>query len=374
MPTSARPVVLLFEDTDTVATGLKKQIALYPDIDLRQFDLNVAPSEINGTYEEKLADIIRNSDYAKDLVLIVTDHDLSSKKWNGLSQAAVSSAARKLGLPVAGYRKKLPMPTDVIQRIPGNGLIELVNGAKGWGNEVARLARGFVELEQRITEFSPPKGNRSSQLRSMSPGALLANVLKVPEAAAHLDSFACGDQTVIAEILRFLPALPVKTAPKLNEEVKRRLKIAMGVWLVDLVMAYPGALINEIGVASYLDIHPDDFKRNEIKEFFEIARYKALPFASDSAPLWWRHKLDDILNAAGVTTGLDLCVKNGIRNVRFCSCSVDPNLHAGYLCLALNQPISAKNSSGRVHWFPVGADLARLTKSISQKLGPWIGN
>ncbi|WP_216850696.1 hypothetical protein [Variovorax boronicumulans] len=352
---------------------MKKQIALHPDIDLRQFDLNVSPPDAAGTYEDKLTEAIRSSDYAKDLVLIVTDHDLSSKKWNGLSQAAVSSAARKLGLPVAGYRKKLPMPTDVIQRIPGNGLIELVKGDKGWGDEVARLARGFVDLEQRISMLAASMGSRPSQMRSMSPGALLASVLEVPEVAAHLDSLACGDQTVIAEILNFSPASRAKTPPKLNEEVKRRLKVAMGVWLVDLIMAYPGALINEVGTASYLDIHPEDFKRAEIKAVFEGARYKELPFASDSAPLWWRHNLDDILNEAGVTTGLDLCVAKGVKKVRYCPCSVDPKLHAGYLCLALNEPISAKNSSGRVHWFPVGADLARLTKSIYQKLGPWIG-
>ncbi len=373
MPSNPKPVVLLFEDTDSVATALKKQIDKHPEIDLRVFELDVPPPDKQGTYEEKLAEVIQASDYAKDLVLIVTDHDLSSKKWGGLSQAAVSAAARQLGHPVAGYRKRLKTLTDPIQRIPGNGLIELVKGDKGWGDEVARLAHGFVELERRITEFAAAPTNKPSQMRSMSPGALLASVLDAPEVAAHLDSLACGDQTAIAEILNFLPTSKTKTAPKLNDEVKRRLKVAMGVWLVDLVMAYPGALVNEVGTASYLDIHPDDFKRGDIKALFEKARYKDLPFEGAAEPLWWRHRLDDILNEERVTTGLQLCTKREIKKARYCPCSVDNKLHAGYLCLALNQPISAKNSSGRVHWFPVGADLARLTKSIYQKLGPWIG-
>ena len=111
-----------------------------------------------------------------------------------------------------------------------------------------------------------------------------------------------------------------------------------------------------------------------MRAIFESARYVNLPFADERHPMWWRHLLDDILNKASAVSGRDLCVEKGLKRIRFCPCSVDDSLHAGYYCMDSKKPLSGEQSSGRVSWFPVGADLSRLSKKTYRALAPWMGS
>ena len=383
MPTDAKPVVLLFEDDPAIVKDFSKLVKpkLGTKFQFEVFPLDMSPTSSNTPYEDRVEAWIRASGFYDRLVLLVTDRDLSanSKDWSGLSQTAVSGAAKVLGLPVAGYRRAKPSAADQFRRIPGDGLIDLSPDAAVRASQVASLAKGFVELQVRIKGHEGAddgakaegraKKRRPVGARAPSPGALLAGVLHQPAAAAHFDTFACGDQVAIGEILAFSQ----DSKARMSANVERRLVVALGVWLSDLVMKYPGVLVNRVATASYLDIHPDDFARPEVQKLFNSALYKDLPFEDTEAPLWWRHLLDEILAKGQCSSGLDLCEKHGLKKIRYCPCSVDSKLHAGYYCMATEQPISAAKSSGRVRWFPPGADLARLQASTYRKLAPWIG-
>lgn len=371
-----KTTILLFEDSDKLFKKFEKAVGHYLGDDLRfeRFDLTAKPHAESGTYEDRLsAELLKRPDYSQ-LTLVVTDRDLStaSPQWRGLSEASVSRAAKALGIPVACYRESRDDTEDRLRRIAGDGLIELPPLMEDRGRKVAVLARGFVKLDAMVhseNALAPKKSKRSSPTLPSSPGALLASILGQPVIAPRLDTFACRDETAIAEIVR-------ASGEKQNvtPAIKRRLIVALGVWLADLVMVYPGILLNETAAASYLDIDPVSFKRDDVRKVFAGAQYKNLPFADDEAPMWWRHLLDDVVTEEGVETGLEACKKKGLKRLKFCRCSIDPTLHAGYYCMASFEPLSAKNSSGRVRWFPQGADLARLTKRTYQKLGPWIGS
>lgn len=384
MPTESKPVVLLFEDDPTIVRDFTKRVKpkLGDAFQFEVFPLNRPPKNSTDPYEDRVVAQIRSSGFYERLVLVVTDRDLStnSKDWSGLSQTAVSGAAKILGLPVAGYRRAKPNVADEFKRIPGDGLIELSTGLADRARQVAILAKGFVELQARmhthgstgdtdgekgITKKRRPPGAAVAT----SPGALLAGVLQQPAAAAHFDTFACGDQVAIGEILAF--SRDVKA--RMSEQVQRRLVSALGVWLTDLVMKYPGVLVNQVSAASYLDILPEDFARSDVQNLFKSALYTNQPFEDKESPLWWRHLLDEVMTEGQCSSGLELCEKQGLKKVRYCPCSVDPKRHAGYYCMATLEPISAEKSSGRVKWFPPGADLARLKASIYRKLSPWIG-
>lgn len=301
----------------------------------------------------------------------------------------MASAAETLGLPVACYRQFKPQPEIDLQRIPGDGKIELPADASDRAARIVTIAKGFVHLEKMLVASQlPPPGAKKATSKALragkgavpaaqrpgavlvTPGALMARVLGQPDVATHFDLFACGDQRAIAEILH----THKPHGETLDIATQRRVVVAMGVWLADLVMAYPGLLVNEVAAASHLDIHTKDFAKAEVREIFESARYVELPFADDDQPMWWRHLLDEILNNAAAVTGRDLCAEKGLKRIRFCPCSVDSKLHAGYYCMDENRPLSEQESSGRVSWFPVGADLARLSKKTYRALAPWMGS
>lgn len=404
MPTETTPVVLLFEDDRTIALDFDKRMKpkFGKACELKIFPLDEPPADGNKPYDERVEHWIRNCGYYDRIVLIVTDRDLSanSNHWSGLSQTAVSGAARQLGLPVAGYRRAKPNTVDGFKRIPGDGLIDLDPDIAQRASQVGALAKGFVDLQARMQAWhegldeagqakpaakaagkvagksaaaaaaKPAAKRRSSAVMPMaSPGALLAGILGQPTTAGHFDTFACGDQVTIGEILSF----GQNKKARMSKQMQRRLVSALGVWLTDLVMKYPGVLVNQVAAASYLDIHTKDFAKPEVQKLFQAARYAGLPFEDDANPLWWRHLLDERISDAECTSGLELCHKEGHKKVRFCPCDEDDKLHAGYYCMATNTPLSAEKSSGRVRWFPPGADLARLKARIYRKLAPWIG-
>lgn len=371
-----RATILLFEDDDNIVAEFRKRITpdLDGDLELEVFPLNRPPVETDSPYEDRVENAVRKSVYLSRLTLIVTDRDLSTKSehWRGLSQAAVSAAARKLGVPVACYRKKRPNIADEFTRIPGDGLIELPENVAKRARRTVILARGFVDLALKIADADTKADKKSrrkiEEARASSPGGLLAGVLGQPSASAHFDTFACGDQLAIGEILKISP-----DDKKISPAIQRRLVAALGVWLADLVMKYPGVLVGTKAAASYLDVAPAVFARKDVQAIFAPSRYVSLPFADEDAPMWWRHLLDEITSENDCVTGLEVCEKKGLKKLKFCPCSVDGKLHAGYFCMATEEPISAENSSGRVKWFPPGADLARLNKATYRKLAPWIG-
>jgi len=376
MPTNPS-VILLFEDDFTIVKDFEKKLKpkLGKALELVVFPLDQPSLHDHAPYDARVEEWVRSSGFYDRLVLIVTDHDLSANSdcWRGLSQSAVSGAAKQLGIPVAGYRRAKVKPEVELKRIPGDGLIDLDPDLVRRAEQVATLAKGFIELEKRVTNnHAPETGNssrkRSAQMHISSPGALLAKVLDHPSTAGHFDTFACGDQVAIGEILSFS-----HETGKLPTHVRRRLIAALGVWLSDLVMRYPGVLVNKVAAASYLDIHTEDFSQTSVQRLFARARYKDLPFEDKAEPLWWRHVLDEILAEAECSSGLQLTEKKGIEGIRYCPCSVDSTLHAGYYCMASHDPISGEKSSGRVRWFPPGADLARLKASTYRRLAPWIG-
>ena len=285
-----------------------------------------------------------------------------------------------MGVPVATYRQAAAAVEDDLRRIPGNGHIELPTGSDANAHasragQVAMLARGFVDLDKRLASLEskrakPGTKKNDSIANVASPGVLLAQVLEHPEVAAHLDTFACGDQGAIAEILR---ASKHETHSPLSTQNRKRLIAAVGIWLADLVMAYPGVLLTATAAASYLDISEAGFAKRSVRNLFSSAQYEGLPFADSSRPLWWRHLLDAVVDEADCSTGLEVAVANKIKGLSYCPCYINPMLHAGFLCMATDRPISVENSSGQVRWFPPGADLARLTKTTYRQLAPWIG-
>ena len=197
---------------------------------------------------------------------------------------------------------------------------------------------------------------------------MLAGLLGEPTAASHLDSYACGDQRVVAEFL----AASANGAKGPTQKTRRRFVIALGVWIVDVVLPYPGVLLNEVAAASYLDVGPKDFALPAVRTLFRSALWRNAPFVDVEKPRWWRLRLDDLLARNDVQLGADLAGKMMKRRVRYCPCHVDASLRARCF-MATQKPVSQEHSVGPISWFPPGAELARITRDIFDQVGPWLG-
>ena len=82
--------------------------------------------------------------------------------------------------------------------------------------------------------------------------------------------------------------------------------------------------------------------------------------------------LDDILEEHDCEDGRSLASKLLGHEIPPSQCCDDPKVSAGYYCMLSERPVSLENSKGGLSWFPRGADLARVSKSKLEELGPWL--
>jgi hypothetical protein len=165
--------------------------------------------------------------------------------------------------------------------------------------------------------------------------------------------------------------MPVKDAS--SEVVQhQRVNTALGTWLYDSVLRFPGVLLESVAAASFLNIQPKQFRENAILKLFSSALYVG-PFVDDENPRWWRHLLGDLLNESKSEDGRAFAAKKTKAEVAPCTCSVDHKSPAGFICAVTLKPVCKPHSVGQVGWLPRGADLTRVTKDIFDELSPWIG-
>ena len=84
------------------------------------------------------------------------------------------------------------------------------------------------------------------------------------------------------------------------------------------------------------------------------------------------HALDDILAEKDYPDGKSFVENVLNRPIPPSKCCEDPTLPAGYYCMLSGKPVSLKNSTGGLAWFPRGADLTRVSNSQLEELKPWL--
>jgi hypothetical protein len=198
-----------------------------------------------------------------------------------------------------------------------------------------------------------------------SPGRILAQILGKPEQADKISLFASGDQGRLGGLLSLQKSSS-------DEEKRRRLSCSLGYWLWDSILRFPGVVLNEIAVASYLDLDHQLFRDNEdVERLFSSARYNG-PFALAKPPLWWRTTIDEILSSNDCASGRQYVQCKLQFDPPRSKCCENPDKSAGYYCFLSERPVSLENSKPGLAWFPRGADLARISVSKFEELAPWL--
>jgi len=346
---NSKNCIYLFEDSldwvEKLTHSMKDN--LDPDVIIRQIDPNEYKSK--DPYEDIIYNYINSRRSTENTILIVSDRDLSGQSGN-LSESAVSTAAARLGIPIALYAEGYQNASkDILEMRRHFGNARIVLSRESMAQSVPILAKGFAELKASIIKHSDISANA------------IAQILKNPEVAPALSMYGIVDAEILAGLMGI-------TKQPFKEQSQW---CSIGYWIIDALLKYPGLLVNELAAASYLNIAPDVFASSEVQTLFEDAIYNG-PFAGYQGQYWWRGELDEIIFNANAEDGRDYASKLLGKTLDFCRCRINNQIKAGYYCMSSCQPVSLEESCGSISWFPRGADLARITKNIFEEQMPWM--
>jgi len=361
-------IVLLFEDTPAdrkdFETELKRAFSRQK-VDIVAFSGSSSATDTgSGPYEIRLEKALHKT--IDRTALIVCDQDLSGiDHYVGLSETVVSAVADQFGIPVALYaRGKKPAGKQMLDRLKirkpwtERKIILDLDGKSfdGLASDCLEFYKGF-QFVHKVLATKKVTGRQSL-------AATMAQILNEPALINTFALYSSGDQQYLQSIL---PNVRNK-----NRAVKQ-VSTALGYWLWESILRFPGILLNAVAAASFLNIDPDTFSKDiDVVRMFASARYSG-PFGSINS-FWWRHKLQALLDSNHVEDGLAL-VKAGhpSKRIKGCFCSVDASLRAGYYCMITEKPVSEQHSRSKIAWFPAGADLARIELKTFSKYAPWLG-
>lgn len=311
---------------------------------------------VKGTQalEDRLAAYLDNR---KEIKLLVIDHDLSGFLNDKLSEPVISIASHSSSIPLIRYarinRKSVDTLADAIDAGSEFSIkIDTKNPTEA-AKKIINAYDGFSKIKSAIEALG------YDQI-SKGPAHIIASITNAKTQEDNFWMYVSG-----ASLLKELVELnEVMIAQKLNDPQKNklivdRLSYIIGYWFYNIVLTFPGVILNKTATSSYLHITEDDLESNQ--RIFEIAKYSG-PF-SLTEEYWWKEKIDEILEQEEVDTGFELLAKNRIHVEKQAS---------GYYCIMTQSAISSEDSRS-LSWLPNGAILSKVDKNLYDQYAPFFG-
>ena len=218
------------------------------------------------------------------------------------------------------------------------------------------IANGFVAIRECFAEKVEPHAD------------FVARVLRLLGASPK--THAVVEQYAIAAFRRLVQV------EKLDESLRNRLACcAVGYWICNQLLMFPGLLVPAVAAASYLDIDVGEFADVNVRAVFDGALYGG-PF-SQLGPFWWVSELDAIRGGQMRPKDREL-ISGAVAAERALdraplrpSMCIKGHAHAGYYCLIHEAAVCEEHSTHPGTWLPVGADLSRVETERFKQLSPW---
>lgn len=368
---SANPSIILFEDDQNELPGILAALkkAFKDKADVIVFKAGTQ-NRANKTFETLLIGDLKPN--LKSARFILCDQDLSRMEgYGGLSAETVTSVARIEGLSIGLYgRGNSDIMADRVKQkrqfLERRFFLEFGSSSNldAFCKEAVGIFDGCNQVHDFVESTIFRNFRKNAKAKSGTPSSWMCELLERPEIQTRLSLYGAGDQ-------QYLEGLATVDALKEPERASRIISSELSYWLWESILRFPGILLNQVAVASFLNIDEQSFAKKEIQSLFKKALYKG-PFSSVSSR-WWQDDLQALLNHNGVKSGLEFAKSKGFSHVSRCKCSVDPKEDAGYYCMLSEKPVSFKNSMGKIPYFPPGADLARIANPEFAKVAPWAG-
>lgn len=350
--------VLVFEDLDENYEEIRGSLeaALPNELALERFDHD-APIEsdvvLNGLEEQ-----VKAPNFP---LLIILDYDLTAAR-NQVRREHVRQLCEDHDLPLCIYHRIDSTPEDRLQveeyeedRIK----INPSKGAEEVAHDGANIAKGFNQIRHSLAEAL---GNESRPA--------IPEILNAPRGVrGKLDQYSWGN-----------PGALMGGGPEMDrDDLIRRSTTHLGYWIHNELLEFPGALLNPVALAAYLDVDHEAFRDNPTyQEPFDDALYDG-PF-SELGRWWWTPKVDEI-RAAHMTEddtemplGQTIFQRLDLPDIGQAIChDGESENHAGarYYCIIKEKPVCEEHSKNPEGWIPMGATRSRISRDELARLEPW---
>ena len=298
-----------------------------------------------------------------EVALVVVDHDLSRLR-SQISESAITAASHGLAIPVCRYHRMIGGQKFMASSWELNSSVFAVDvnaspTSDAFAMAVLNVMSGFQILKTAYKEVG-------QEARRNGAPAVLSSILGKSELADHFSLYSAGI-SFLNDPLIISRSTGEGEKEELAVELEKRIPYVLGYWLHNSILQYPGIILNEVATASHLDIHKEEFEKDEIRKCFDSARYDG-PFSLHD-DYWWRPDLDDLVEEAG---GRDYLLQScGIQDdVKHSVCKVSGESPAGFYDLFSGEAISREHSVGDLGWIAKGADLTRAEKEKYDELAP----
>jgi hypothetical protein len=316
------------------------------------------------TFQEKLT---------KDTLMVVTDYDLTRNGSTGFFGSTIVDWCKRSFIPVGDYSRgnalrKLPKEPDQYEiRVP-SAPVEAARYIKA-------VAEGFSSLQDLIA------GHWQELSDKRSPAAILASVLSHPmeetRFALYGTKIASANAALMSEIANTAPGIEIAA------EMRRFLPYVLGHLLLNVVLRFPGPILNGRALASLTAVHPHEAEK--IQALFEDARYTG-PFGEVEA-YYWTSGVDRSLNVMREQLGVELEGETiGQLNRRTLEATHGlqfekhdcPRCHGeqgGLFCPFTKRTVCVRSDCSVVSnaWIPQGARLCRIEMNFYEEWAPLLG-
>lgn len=304
--------------------------------------------------EDRLAAYL---DSRNEIKLLVIDHDLSGFKNDKLSEPVISIASHSSSIPLIRYarinRKSVDTLADAIDAGSEFSIkIDTKDPAEA-AKKIINAYDGFSKIKNAIEALE------YAQI-SKGPSSIIANITNAKTQEDNFWMYVSG-ASLLKELVELNDVMNAQQLdnPQKNKLIVDRLSYIIGYWFYNIVLTFPGVLLNKTATSSYLHITNQDLEQNQ--QFFETAKYNG-PF-SLTEDYWWKENLDEILDREEVETGFDLLAKNAIHVEK---------QEGGYYCIMTQKAISFEESRS-LSWLPNGAILSKVDKNLYDQYAPFFG-
>lgn len=362
--------ILLIDDKPELLSPLRQRI----------IDLSISNEIDVITWTPQSSDIVQgeggvNALRAKfqsmingETVLVVTDHDLTSKGLTGLFGSSIVQWAQAEFIPVGDFSLGNP---GAISKEPNHFEIRVPVTDGETANYILAVFRGFRDIRRLLMEMQDKDSKRS-------PAAVIASILRRPKLESKLALYNLRPSAANAELFDGIHK------GNTNNVRDKLLAYVVGHFLLNSVLKYPGILLKDEAFAAYLAI--DCGQVNEVAHIFSRALY-AGPF-KDLGRFYWASDVDEIIDSLSSKHGLDeveyenfgaqnravVEAELGRALVRH-SCARCNGEFGGFWCPMTRKTVCDHSncSVSSNSWIPPGAKVCRIEIEFYEEWAPLLG-
>lgn len=310
---------------------------------------------------------------SKDVVLVITDWDLTKRGQMGLFGPSIVEWSQARLIPVGDFSRGnagvLEAEPNLFEfRVPTSTMAAAANF-------IAAVYRGFVSISSSLAAHP-------NYLESRSPSTVLANVLGEQTAATQFSPYGLRLGTMSSPLMGKITSTADDATPP-PEEKRAILVYVLGHLLLNAILKFPGPIMSGPAIAAHVGVA--DSELAALSDLFDAAKYSG-PF-SELGPYFWHFKvgarLVELVEALPEEPNVEtqgelnrVAIEHHLkRKMARHGCPRCKGNNGGFYCPLTKRAVCIRPdcSVGSNSWIPQGATLCRIEREFYDEWSPILG-